>query len=228
MSSVLLPTLSSYQSEIERIKQIVRKVVQVTSYLIAPMMMGLAMVSEEIVVLLFTKKWLPAVPIMQANCLYYFATPFMLIFVQVFFAFGHSYLRVKSELIRMVLQIGFVFFVGIILNGTIYHLTYVIAVVAVVSALVTYIFAKKLIKYKVSEFLGDVYKPIVASGIMGLLIYSSDDIIHIIIGKSNVLLLVIKALIGVSVYFFFSVTMKMSGYRELKELLFVILNRIKG
>lgn len=219
MSSVLLPTLSSYQSDLGKMKNIVRKVVRMTSYLITPMMVGMVFVSQELVIILFTETWIPAVPIMQAYCLYYFATPFMLIYTQVFFALGHSNSRVKTELIRMIMLIGAIGLFGIGLNCTIYQLAYVCAVVAVLSALVTFFEAAKMINYKLKEFLCDIKLSTTASLIMGMILYVSD----IAIKSNNIIpvgfVLVVKVLIGSGIYLLFSDIFKMEGYEELKRML---------
>ncbi len=220
MSSVLLPTLSSYQSDMEKFKRIVRKVFQMTSYMITPMMVGLALVSNEIISILFTDKWLPAVPIMQANCIYYFATPFMLICVQIFFALGHSKYRVKTEIIRMILQVTGILIFGLIFNCSIYQLAYVCAGVAILSAIVTYFEASKMINYSFGELLTDIIKPIVASVLMGLMIYGIGILyetvspVHLIVVS-----LAIKVVSGVIIYLLLSIILKIKGFYELKGLL---------
>ena len=50
MSNVLLPTISSCQNDLERVKHIIRKVVVMTSFLIMPLMAGLAITSKEVIV----------------------------------------------------------------------------------------------------------------------------------------------------------------------------------
>ena len=53
ITSVLLPTLVSYKGDKVQIKYIVRRVVTLTAFLLAPMMVGMAVVSKEIIVYLF-------------------------------------------------------------------------------------------------------------------------------------------------------------------------------
>ena len=45
MTNVLLPTVSSYQSDIEKLKSVVRKVISYTVFLMFPIMLGLLMVN---------------------------------------------------------------------------------------------------------------------------------------------------------------------------------------
>ena len=51
VSGVLLPTISSYQDDIERVKHIIRKVTAFSTYVIFPLMIGMMLTSEELIVL---------------------------------------------------------------------------------------------------------------------------------------------------------------------------------
>lgn len=216
MSSVLLPTLSSYQSELEKFKNIVRRVVQMTAYLITPMMVGLALVSRELITLLFTEVWLSAAPIMQSYCLYYFATPFMLICVQVYFALGHSGSRVKTELIRMVMQVSAIALFGIFFGCSINQLAFVCAVVAVLSSLVAFFEAGRMINYKIVEFISDMFKPVIASMTMGIVVFGAEVVVREQFGiSSSIVLLLSKVTIGVIIYYSFSRLLKIQGYYEI-------------
>ena len=62
IDSVLLPTMSNAQDNPERIKQMTRRAIKTSTYIMAPLMMGLAFCAEPIVRLVFTDKWLPCVP----------------------------------------------------------------------------------------------------------------------------------------------------------------------
>ena len=218
MSNVLLPTLASYQTDLERVKGIVRKVVQMTAYLIAPLMVGLAMVSQETVILIFTEKWLPIVPIMQMNCLYYFATPFMLINVQVFFALGHSAKRIKTEIIRLVMLVAGVLIFGIWLDCSMVQLALVCAAVAALSAAVTYLEVRPMIHYEVRECVQDMALPVLCAAVMGAVIYAAGQFLSPMI-HSNILMLAVKVVLGAGVYAALSAVTKMQGFREIVQML---------
>lgn len=215
MSNVLLPTLASYQSEPEKIKQITRKVVQMTAYLIAPMMVGLALVSEELILLLFTEKWLPCLPVMQWNCLYYFATPFMLINVQVFFALGRSGKRVKAELIRLGLMTLGGIVLGIGLSCNIAELALYCAVVAVISDLITFADVRRLLDYRFRERLSDMLPPCLGALIMGGVILGLDKLFLSAVMSPGIAPLIIKVLAGIVSYIFISALWKLKGFREI-------------
>lgn len=219
MSSVLLPTLSSYRDNPDTFKRILRKVVSMTSYIVCPMMFGMAVVSEELIVLLLTDKWLPALRIMQYACIYYLATPFMLINVQVFYALGHSFLRVKTEIIRLLLMLGGLLIFSFALECNISQLSLVSAVIAVLTAILTYYEVRKIISYKCREALRDIIRPLLASVIMMVVIGVVNMVLADFISTSLILSLSVKIIAGMSVYIFFSIVWKMDGYVEIKRAL---------
>lgn len=216
MSNVLLPTLASCQSDIERVKLILRKVVGMTSFLIIPMMVGMAFVSEELIVILFTDVWLPATEVMQYSCLYYLATPFMLINIQVFFALGFSRLRIKTEIIRLILIfIGLGVF-GFAFKCSMNDLALVSAFIAVLVSFFTYLEVRRIAKYSFSEVISDMWKPIIGSVGMALALFIFPNLIVV----SNIyLMLIVKVIVGVLVYLFFAIVLKMPELQDVLDIL---------
>ena len=68
ISSVILPTLSNEQDNKEKLKKMMQRAIKTSSFLLFPMIFGLAAVSEPLIKILLTEKWLQAVPIMQLLC----------------------------------------------------------------------------------------------------------------------------------------------------------------
>lgn len=221
MSSVLLPTLASYQNDLGRVKEICRKVMRMTAYLIFPMMIGLLLTSTEITVMLFTEKWLPSVPMMKSFCIYYLATPFMLINVQVFFALGHSFLRVKTEVIRLIMMAVGLIVVAFILKMDVNAVALTMAVVAVLSAIVTFMETRKLIAYTWSEVLQDIWKAVSATVIMGSAITGVQLLMTRFFPSVTGYLipLGLKVLLGVGLYFLISKWMKIHELNEILDMI---------
>lgn len=218
MSGVLLPTISSCQTDLERVKSIIRKVTNMTAFLILPLMVGLASVSKEVIVLLFSDRWLPSVPFMQWSCLYYAATPFMLINVQIFFALGHSEKRIFTEIVRLAMIISSLVLFGIVLRCDIYTLNAINSFIAVLAALVSFVVAKRMIHYSFGELIGDILKPIIAAAIMGLILIGIGKLLdgHV---SGIIVPLLVKTLAGVVIYWLLAVLFKMEGLKEMLSLL---------
>lgn len=226
MSNVLLPTLASHQEDLIKVKSIYKKVVKMTAYLIAPMMVGLALISRELVLIIFTEKWLPIVRIMQYQSLYYFATPFMLINIQVFFALGYSKKRVKTEIIRSFMLIGAIMIFSIWLNCTLNTLALVLAIIAILSSLLTFFEVRTMIDYSIKEGLVDLSKPIFSAIIMGIVIYFTNSIVIQFFGiQSTILVLIIKITIGVLLYLSLSILFKIKEFEEIIDITKFLLSR---
>lgn len=220
ITSVLLPTLVSYKGDKVQIKSIVRRVVTLTAFMLAPMMVGMAAVSQELIVVLYTDTWLPMLKIMQYSCIYYFATPFMLINVQVFLAMGHTAMRIKTELIRFALMIGGLFLFAVGLHCDINQLSLISAIIAIIAALISFFDVWKMLDYNLFEALSDIALPLVISLTMGLLIYRTGDLGLLNFGFTSVTLnylvaLIIKVLFGVIFYFVAARILRLPGYDEI-------------
>ena len=75
IDSVLLPTMSREQDDSDRVKALTRRSIQVSTYIMAPLMMGLAFVGEPFIRLLLTEKWIPCVPYMRIFCITFMFYP---------------------------------------------------------------------------------------------------------------------------------------------------------
>ena len=76
IGAVLFPKMSQLQDESVTIKEITRKSIRFSAYVMCPLMLGLAAVAEPLVRLLLTEKWLPCVPFLQLFCIYTCFNPF--------------------------------------------------------------------------------------------------------------------------------------------------------
>lgn len=68
LSSVLFPVMSRAQEDDLQLKAMVRKTIMAGTYIMFPIMTGLAAISKPLVRILLTDRWLPAVPFLQMAC----------------------------------------------------------------------------------------------------------------------------------------------------------------
>lgn len=104
LDSVLLPVLSSEQDDRDRVREMTRRAIRVSTYVLMPLMAGLAVCAEPLVRLLLTVKWLPCVPYMQLFCLYYAFWPLHTANLNAIKATGHSGIFLYLEIIKKVLE----------------------------------------------------------------------------------------------------------------------------
>ncbi len=216
MTNVLFPTIASYQEELDRVKTIVRRTVCMTAFCIMPAMIGLMVIARNLVIVLFTEKWLLCVPIMQSFCIYYIATPFMLINVQVFLALGRSEIRVKTEFIRLIIIITGVLIGRYILRCDIVVLAYINMLISVYASLLTTNETAKLIGYTWKEKIQDVWRPMAMALVMGIVITEIDKRILSAVIEINIIQMIIKILLGIFIYLFLCIFTQNKVFMEIK------------
>lgn len=100
VQSVLLPAMSSEQDDKAQVKMLVRHSITLSSFIIFPLMAGLAGAAAPVVRLLLTDKWLPCVPFMQIYCFSLAFYPVHTGNLQAINAVGRSDIFLKLELIK--------------------------------------------------------------------------------------------------------------------------------
>ena len=211
ISSVVFPAMSKAQSDIEKVRQMTRRSIQISSFVIWPLMIELFVTAEPLVSLLLTDKWLPCVPYIRIFCISYAFWPIHTANLQAMNALGRSDLFLKLEIIKK--TVGVVALLITIPMGP-----FAIAVSMLISSILsTFINSYpniKVLKYGVIEQFKDILPSLLASSIMGVLIWC----IHFLL-KNNVLLLCLQTIIGGTIYLFIAYIFHMSGMTYLIQLI---------
>lgn len=100
IGSVLFPAMSQYQNDREKVKQMTRRVIQVSSYVMWPLMIGLGVIAEPMVSVILTDKWLNCVPYLRIFCFTYGLWPIHTANLQAVNAMGRSDLFLKLEIMK--------------------------------------------------------------------------------------------------------------------------------
>ena len=207
ISSVMLPALSNEQDKKDKLKSMMRRAIKTSSYLLSPMLIGLAVVAEPLVKILLTDKWLPVVPLMQLLCFSYVLWPIHTINLQTISALGRSDIYLRVEIIKKVIGI-----IALIISCPFGITTMVIAKV-VTSVIFTFINSypnKKLIDYSFKEQARDILPYMLLAVTMGLVVYGLKIFIN-----NTIILLILQVLIGALIYFSSSIILKLDAYMYL-------------
>lgn len=168
LQSVMLPALSAHQDDRKRVKEMMRRAVVSSSFLIFPMMVGMAVVAEPLVKIVLTEKWLPAVPFLQIACFTFALWPIHTANLQAINAMGRSDIFLRLEIIKKIMGL-------IVLGVSLPFGVYAIALGGVFSGLIgTFINAypnKELLNYSYKEQWLDIMPSLLISLIMGVVVY---------------------------------------------------------
>jgi teichuronic acid exporter len=192
IQSVMLPAFSACQDDREKVKNMVRRSIVTSSYLVFPMMAGLMAVAEPMVKLLLTDRYLPCVPMLRLLCIAYATWPLHVANLQAINALGRSEIFLKLEIIKKAVS------VTALIISIPFGIYTMVALRAVTDFICTFINAhpnKKLLNYSFYEQWKDVTPSLLISAAMGIAVYGVQYII-----EGTFLTLIVQILVGVLVY----------------------------
>lgn len=167
IDSVLLPTLSSAQDEKNRVKSMTRRAIKTSTYIMAPLMMGLAFCATPIVRLILTEKWMPCVPYLQIFCITYMFWPIHTANLNAINAMGRSDYFLKLEIVKK--AIGMLLLLSTMHFGVM-MMAYSLLVTTVTSMIINSWPNKTLLEYSLKEQIIDIFPGIFLALLMGLAI----------------------------------------------------------
>lgn len=105
IGAVLFPKISQQQDNLSQVKQTTRYSIRFSSYIMSPLMLGLAAVAEPFIRLLLTDKWIPCVPLLRVLCVCYMFMPIHTANIQATKAIGRSDIVLKLEIIKKSIEL---------------------------------------------------------------------------------------------------------------------------
>lgn len=211
ISSVLLPTLANEQDNCERVKNMTRRAIKTSTYIMAPLMMGLLFCAEPLTRLILTEKWLPCVPFLQIFCITYMFYPIHTANLNAIQAMGRSDLFLKLEIAKKV--VGIILLISTMWFGVM-AMTYSLLISALTSMLINSWPNKELLNYSFKEQMLDIFPSIIIAFVMGLVV----SIISLF-DFSTVLTLTIQIPLGAVIYIFESKLFHLDSFEYLLGIL---------
>lgn len=211
IGAVLFPHLSNIQDDKIRLKETTRNTIRISSYIMSPLMLGLATVAESFVSLILTDKWLPCVPLLRLFCIFYLFQPIHTANTQAIKAIGKSDLCFKLEIFRDAIQLVVLLIVMWI------SVEAIVISMAIMSALFVAVNAwpnRKLINYSLKEQIMDIFPSLSMAVIMSIVVY--------LIGclpMSTMVGLLIQIIIGGSIYILLSILFKNKEFIQIKMII---------
>jgi teichuronic acid exporter len=207
LGRVAFPLYSSVNSDKERLRRGVRVSVRTIMLINTPLMMGLAVVAEPFVRVIFGAQWLPAAPILQILCGVGLLWPLQVINLNVLQAQGHGRLFFRLALIKkasgiLLLIIGSYFgLMGIAWSRVIQ---------SVIAFLINSHYTDKHINYGVRDQLRDCM-PIAFNG---LIMVAVVTMVYNMTASDGVLGLIVMVSAGAFIYLVSNVLLDTRAYKD--------------
>jgi O-antigen/teichoic acid export membrane protein len=217
IDSVLLPVLSSEQDNRDAVREMTRRAIKTSSYIMMPIMAGMAVCAEPLIRLLLMEKWLPCVPYMQVFCICYALYPLHTANLNAIKAMGRSDIFLKQEIIKKI-------FITAMIFATMGISAFAIALSEIVSGIASlFINAwpnRRLLGYKYGMQLRDIMPAALVSLAMAACVWPIT-----LLGLNDFVTLLIQVPLGVVVYVAISAVFKIDSFSFMLGVLKRLLHR---
>ncbi|MBP5578265.1 MAG: lipopolysaccharide biosynthesis protein [Ruminococcus sp.] len=192
IDSVLLPTLSKAQDDRSAVKNMTRRAIKVSTYLMMPCMVGLAMCADSLIYLLLGDEWMPCIIFLRVFCFTFAFYPIHTANLNAIKAMGRSDLFLKLEIIKKVVGLTAILAtMWISVKAMAYSFLFTSICCQIINAWPN----KKLLGYSYIEQLKDMLPQICLSLVMGAAIYCVE-----FLGFGSVITLCIQIVLGAVIY----------------------------
>ena len=220
IDSVLLPVLSAEQDSRESVRAMTQRAIKTSTYIMMPLMAGLAVCAQPLIRLLLTEKWLPCVPYMRIFCIVYAFYPLHTANLSAIKALGRSDIFLKLEVLKELVSI-------VLLLVTMRYGVYAIALGLLVSSVASQLINswpnRKMLGYTYPQQLRDMAPAILLSLLMAACVWPIQRL-----GLSDFVTLLIQVPLGVAVYAGVSAALKLESFRFLLEVIARLRHRKAG
>lgn len=213
IQSVMLPALSQHQENKAKMKSMMRRSIVTSTFIVFPIVTGLAVCAEPLISLLLTDKWLPCVPYLRVCCFIYAFYPVHTANLQAINAQGRSDVFLKLEIIKKIYGL-FVLCVTVFCFKSPIAIVMGSAFTTLISCFVNASPNKKLLDYSYIEQMKDIIPSMVLSIIMGGVVYCIT-----FFGLTNWLTLMIQIVLGIAIYVTLATIFKLECWSYILDLL---------
>lgn len=164
IARVMFPVLSLIKNEDDKLRVAYRKVIRNSSFIIFPLMVGLAALADPIIRVLLTEKWLGVVVLLQIICLSYMWDHLSLLNLNLLYVKGRSDLVLKLEIVKksiavLILVLSIPYGIEVMCWGLVLY--------SLIAFYLNAFYTKKLLALSFLQQLKDVMPFFVASLVMG-------------------------------------------------------------
>ena len=210
MNRVSFPVLSQIQDDNERLLRVYDKYIQLASFIVFPVLMGLCGCAHPLISLLLTDKWLDCVPLMQIICFGLLPSIITTINLNLLYVKGRSDLVLRLEIIKK----SFAF--GIILITMFFNITIMCIGSAIYGFVALYFntfYTKRILGYTFGQQIRTIAPYFLVS-----LVILAEALLSSFIIPNQWISLIVSLILCSSTYWFISKMANLYAYRETKEL----------
>ena len=219
IDSVLLPTMSHEQDNKEKVKNMTRRAIKTSIFIMAPLMMGMAFTANNIIRLLLTEKWLPTTPYLCIFSICFMFYPIHTANLNAIKAMGRSDLFLKLEIIKKI--VGIILLL-ITIKISVLAMAYSLLISDVLSQIINAWPNKKLLNYSYLDQLKDILPSIILATAMGAIVYTFN-----LLNINYIVTLIMQIVVGGIIYIIGAKTLKIDSLDYVLEFIKSIFGKLK-
>ncbi|RZL51210.1 MAG: lipopolysaccharide biosynthesis protein [Pedobacter sp.] len=171
VSKVTYPLFSGITEDLDKLKQVYKRMMQQVIFWNAPLLILLIVIAEPLFTILLTKKWENSIPIFRLLCLGGIMYPLHAYNLNILKVLGKGSLFLRLEIIKKTLSIIGIF---LAISYGIYGLLYFQLFFSFTAYYINSIFSGRLINYPAKEQLEDISPMLLFAGIIGVFCFYLD------------------------------------------------------
>lgn len=219
INNAAYPILSSIQDDEVRLKSVFKRIMKQIIFLISPVMVGLMVLGEPLFRVVFTEKWLAAVPYFQVLCIAGILYPIHSYNLNILTVKGRSDLFLKLEVIKKIIMITSVV---IAIPFGIMALLYSQLIISILILFINAYYSKRFIGYGLIEQVLDILPSLLLATFMGVAVYGL--ITFALPNMSDIVVLIVGTMSGAAIFVLFSFLFR---FGPLFEILGLLKSRLK-
>lgn len=204
IDSVMFPVMSKAQEDKAEVKKIMSRTIRLNTYVVFPMLVGLALCAESAVSIVLTEKWIPIVEYMRVFCFVYAISTIDNTQRNMIRSIGRSdwFLRLETtkrgiDLIALIIS----------MQISVKAMAYSLILTNIVGLIINMWIVNKLLEFNIYEQIKDFFGNIILSITMAIPV--------IVIGSSgfsDVIKLMLQIVVGVVTYILLSILLKSEAF----------------
>lgn len=194
ISKVTYPMLSQIQEDPKRLESIYRKLIRISFFIIAPLMLGLAAIAKPLFLTILGDEWMPAILFFQILTLAMMLYPIHSFNLNILQVYGRSDLFLKLEIIKKIITIISIYFA---FQYGVLALICSNVFTSFAALGVNMFYSSKLINYPILIQLKDLFITFVIAFFTAFLMFK---ITFIFSNTSNIVQIMLASFVGVCFY----------------------------
>ena len=168
LNSVLFPVLSREQDNTQKLKELLKRTIRTSTYVMAPLLLGLAACADPAVRIILTEKWVPCVPYLRLFCVIILIQSINSLYIVTIKSLGLGNTLLQINVIEKTFSLIVIFMT---MNISVEAIAWGMIGSSVFNVAFTTCLVRKNVGYGYSDLLSDICPSILLAGLMAAAVY---------------------------------------------------------